>query len=73
MGMGRGGIIEMHDNFAYCSTFFFCKEEEYTAEEVLAKLQEAWVNEKNSPELLQPKTEVLTVCPGSSDPFYIVS
>lgn len=35
------------------------EEEEYTAEEVLAKLQEAWVNEKNSPELLQPKTEIV--------------
>jgi len=34
--------------------------EELTAEEVLAKLQEAWINEKNSPELLEPKMEVCT-------------
>ncbi|XP_023337097.1 DNA replication complex GINS protein SLD5 [Eurytemora carolleeae] len=33
--------------------------EELTAEEVLAKLQEAWINEKNSPELLEPKMEIV--------------
>ena len=37
----------------------FClKVEELTAEEVLAKLQETWINEKNAPELLEPKMEV---------------
>jgi len=33
-------------------------EEELTAAEVLAKLEEAWLNEKQSPELLEPKMEV---------------
>jgi hypothetical protein len=33
-------------------------EEELTAAEVLAKLEEAWLNEKHSPELLEPKMEV---------------
>jgi hypothetical protein len=34
-------------------------EEELTAAEVLAKLEEAWLNEKQSPELLEPKMEVI--------------
>jgi hypothetical protein len=33
-------------------------EEELTAAEVLAKLEEAWLNEKQAPELLEPKMEV---------------
>jgi len=33
--------------------------EELTAEEVLKKLEEAWRNEKNAPELLEPKMEIV--------------
>jgi len=33
--------------------------EELTAEEVLAKLEEAWINENNSPEILEPKMEIV--------------
>eukprot|EP00088_Acartia_fossae_P050509 TRINITY_DN56605_c0_g1_i1.p1 TRINITY_DN56605_c0_g1~~TRINITY_DN56605_c0_g1_i1.p1 ORF type:complete len:224 (-),score=68.65 TRINITY_DN56605_c0_g1_i1:62-733(-) len=32
---------------------------ELTAEEVLKQLEESWVNERNSPELLEPKTEIV--------------
>lgn len=34
-------------------------EEELTAAEVLHKLEEAWLNEKHAPELLQPKMEIV--------------
>jgi len=34
-------------------------EEELSAAEVLAKLEEAWINERNSPELLQPRMEMV--------------
>lgn len=35
------------------------EEEELTAAEVLKRLQEAWVNEKFAPELLDPQIEVV--------------
>ena len=35
------------------------QEEELTAEEVLNRLQDAWINEKFSPELLEPQIEVV--------------
>ena len=34
-------------------------EEELTAAEVLQKLEDAWLNEKHSPELLEPKMEIV--------------
>jgi len=34
-------------------------EEELSAAEVLAKLEEAWINERNSPELLHPRMEMV--------------
>ena len=34
-------------------------EEELTAAEVLQKLEDAWLNEKQSPELLEPKMEIV--------------
>jgi len=34
-------------------------EEELTAAEVLGKLQEAWMNEKHSPELLEPRMDIV--------------
>ena len=34
-------------------------EEELTAAEVLQKLEDAWLNEKHSPELLEPKIEIV--------------
>ena len=34
-------------------------EEELTAAEVLQKLEDAWLNEKHSPELLDPKMEIV--------------
>ena len=34
-------------------------EEELTAAEVLQKLEDAWLNEKHSPELLEPKMEII--------------
>ena len=34
-------------------------EEELTAAEVLQKLEDAWLNEKHSPELLEPKLEIV--------------
>ena len=34
-------------------------EEELTAAEVLQKLEDAWLNEKNCPELLEPKMEII--------------
>ena len=34
-------------------------EEELSAGEVLARLEEAWINEKQAPELLQPKMEIV--------------
>ena len=34
-------------------------EEELTAAEVLNKLEDAWLNEKHSPELLDPKMELV--------------
>ena len=34
-------------------------EEELTADEVLQRLQDAWVNEKFSPELLEPQIEIV--------------
>lgn len=37
---------------------FSPKDEELTAEEVLKRLEEAWSNEKNAPDLLEPKMEV---------------
>ena len=33
---------------------------ELTAEEVLKQLEDAWVNERNAPDLLEPKTEVVS-------------
>jgi GINS complex subunit 4 len=35
------------------------EEEEFTAAEVLQKLEDAWLNEKHSPELLEPKMEIV--------------
>jgi len=35
------------------------EDEELTAEEVLQKLEEAWTNEKNAPEILEPKMEIV--------------
>ena len=34
-------------------------EEELTAAEVLQKLEDAWLNEKHSPEVLEPRTEIV--------------
>ena len=34
-------------------------EEELTAAEVLQKLEDAWLNEKHSPELLEPRMEIV--------------
>ena len=34
-------------------------EEELPAAEVLQKLEDAWLNEKHSPELLEPKMEII--------------
>ena len=34
-------------------------EEELTAAEVLSKLEDAWLNEKHSPELLEPRMELV--------------
>ena len=35
------------------------EEEELTADEVLQRLQDAWVNEKFAPELLDPQIEII--------------
>ena len=34
-------------------------EEELTAAEVLQKLEDAWLNEKHSPEILEPRMEIV--------------
>ena len=34
-------------------------EDDLTAAEVLQKLEDAWLNEKHSPELLEPKMEIV--------------
>ena len=34
-------------------------EEELTAAEVLQKMEEAWINEKHAPELLESKIEII--------------
>ena len=44
----NGGTAEMEEY-----------EEELTAAEVLNKLEDAWLNEKHSPELLEPKMELV--------------